>query len=58
MNDHLKICISKGLPPVELKLEAMKTGMRTLRMAAIERAKEGLIALTEVINGTMQDPKL
>lgn len=57
MNDHLKTCILKGLSPVELKLESIRTGMRTLRMAAFDRAKQGLISLAEVINSTMQDPK-
>jgi type IV pilus assembly protein PilB len=58
LGDHMKTCIGKNLTPIELKIEAIKTGMKTLRMAAFERAKEGLISLTEVINGTMQDPKV
>jgi len=58
LSDHMKACIGKNLTPMELKIEAIKTGMKTLRMSAFERAKEGLIALTEVLNGTMQDPKV
>ncbi|MBY0316141.1 MAG: Flp pilus assembly complex ATPase component TadA [Bdellovibrionales bacterium] len=56
MTDVLKDAIMKGATPVELRRAAIAGGMKTLRQSALERAKKGLISLTEVIQGTMKDP--
>lgn len=56
MTDLLKDAIGKSATPLDLKKAAIKGGMRTLRANAIEKAKQGVISLGEVLNGTMQDP--
>lgn len=58
MTDILKDSIGKSLTPIELKKAALRGGMKSLRMSAIDKAKQGTIALSEVLNGTMQDPLL
>ena len=32
--------------------------MQTLRMSALAKAKEGVVALTAVMQGTMKDPEV
>lgn len=56
MTDQLKEAVMKGLTPLELKRAAIAGGMKTLRQSALDRAKKGLISLSEVIQGTMKDP--
>ncbi|MCC6138315.1 MAG: Flp pilus assembly complex ATPase component TadA [Bdellovibrionaceae bacterium] len=58
MSDVLKDAVGKAATPIELKKAALRGGMKSLRMSAIEKAKAGVISLTEVLNGTMQDPIL
>jgi len=58
MTDRIKTCVVRGMSPVELKIEAIRGGMRTLRLSAFDKAKQGLVSLGEVLNGTMQDPKV
>lgn len=58
MSDILKDAIGKSATPIELKKAALRGGMKSLRISAFEKAKQGVIALTEVLNGTMQDPIL
>lgn len=58
MSDTLKEAIGRQAPPLELKIAALKGGMKSLRMSAIEKARQGMISLTEALSGTMQDPQL
>lgn len=57
MSEQMKEAIMKNMPHLELKRTAMKAGMKTLRMSAIERAKQGMISLMEVLNSTVKDPE-
>lgn len=56
MTDFIKEAIMKSATPLELKKAAISGGMKTLRQSALDRAKKGIISLTEVIQGTMKDP--
>lgn len=57
ISDQIKDAVMQGLSPLELKRAALRGGMKSLRMSAIDKAKQGVISLLEVINGTMQDPE-
>ncbi len=58
ISDAIKDAIMNGASPLELKRAAIRGGMKSLRMSAFDKAKQGHISLLEVINGTMQDPEL
>lgn len=58
ISDEIKDAVMKGASPLELKRAALRGGMKSLRMSAVEKAKLGQISLLEVLNGTMQDPQL
>lgn len=58
LTDILKDAIGKSTTPIELKKAALRGGMKSLRMTAIDKAKQGIVSLGEVFNGTMQDPIL
>jgi type IV pilus assembly protein PilB len=58
ISDAIKDAIMSGASPLELKRAAIRGGMKSLRMSAFDKAKQGHISLLEVINGTMQDPEL
>ena len=53
--DPLKEMVLNGASTAELKLEAIKLGMQTLRMAGIEKLKEGLTTVDEVVRVTAAD---
>jgi len=52
LNDHIKQCILQNLPSADLKKEAVKSGMSTLRISAITKMKQGLTTAEEVIRIT------
>ncbi len=58
ISDEIKEAVMANATPLELKRAAIRGGMKSLRMSAVEKAKLGLISLMEVLNSTMQDPKL
>ncbi len=58
ISDEIKEAVMANATPLELKRAALRGGMKSLRMSAIDKAKVGLISLMEVLNSTMQDPKL
>lgn len=58
ISDEIKDAVMAGATPLELKRAALRGGMKSLRMSAIENAKQGKISLIEVLNGTMQDPQI
>jgi type IV pilus assembly protein PilB len=58
MTDSIKDSIMKSANAIELKKAAIRAGMKTLRVSAVERAKQGLISLVEVLNSTVTDPTL
>ena len=52
LNDHIKQCILQDLSSADLKKEAVKSGMSTLRTSAITKMKQGLTTAEEVIRIT------
>jgi type IV pilus assembly protein PilB len=55
MTAAVKEAIYKGASPLEIKREGMKTGMRTLRQAALLKLKAGQTVIEEVLNATVED---
>lgn len=53
--DALKELVIQGASTAELKAEAMRLGMRTLRMSAIGKLKEGITSIEEVVSNTAPD---
>jgi type IV pilus assembly protein PilB len=51
----LKEAVLAGANSLELKKKAMEEGMRTLRMAAISKAAEGMTTLEEALSNTAAD---
>ncbi len=58
ISDAIKEAVMANATPLDLKRAALRGGMKSLRMSAVEKAKLGLISLMEVLNSTMQDPTL
>lgn len=54
-SDQLKECILQNYSTAELKAEAIRLGMDTLRMAAIKKLVEGVTSIDEVIRNTAPD---
>jgi type IV pilus assembly protein PilB len=55
MNDELKELVLNGASTIELKREAMRHGMRTLRQAGILKIKEGVTTIEEVLRASAAD---
>jgi type IV pilus assembly protein PilB len=55
VNENLKELILRGASTTELKKEAVKTGMSTLRKSAIKKMKQGLTTVEEVLRITFAD---
>jgi type IV pilus assembly protein PilB len=55
MHEGLKELILKGASAMELKREAVKLGMNTLRMSALEKVRQGLTTVDETIRVTDTD---
>lgn len=55
INENLKELILKGASSTELKKEAVKSGMSTLRASAIKKMKQGLTSVEEVLRITFAD---
>ena len=55
MNDELKEMFLDQASILDIKREARRFGMRTLRAAGLEKIKLGLTSIEEVINSTMPD---
>ena len=55
MHEALKELILKGASAMELKREAVKHGMTTLRMSALQKVKDGLTTIEETIRVTDTD---
>jgi type IV pilus assembly protein PilB len=54
-SDPLKEMVINGASTAELKAEAIRLGMQTLRMAAINKVKEGTTSIEEVVGNTAPD---
>ena len=55
MRDGLKELILKGASAMELKREAVKLGMGTLRMSALQKVRAGLTSVDETVRVTDTD---
>jgi type IV pilus assembly protein PilB len=55
ITDEIKEFILQGYSAIELKREAMKSGMQTLRQSGIEKIKDGMTTLEEVARVTRRD---
>jgi type IV pilus assembly protein PilB len=55
MREELKEMILKAASAMELKREAVKLGMSTLRMSALQKVREGLTTVDETIRVTDND---
>jgi len=55
VNDELRDAITAQLPVNKLKLLAIRHGMRTLRMAGVRKALQGVAPIEEVLGATMAD---
>src|SRR5689334_22027077 len=53
--DSLKELVINGASTAELKAEAIRLGMQTLRMAAIAKLKAGMTSIEEVVGNTAPD---
>jgi type IV pilus assembly protein PilB len=54
-NDELKEFVLNGASTLELKREAIRQGMKTLRMSALTKLKEGMTSIDEVVRVTAAD---
>ncbi len=54
-NEELKEFVLNGASTLELKREAIRQGMKTLRMSAITKFREGMTSIEEVIRVTAAD---
>jgi len=55
MTALVKEAVYKGGSPLEIKRQAMRDGMRTLRQAALLKLRAGLTNIEEVLNTTVSD---
>jgi type IV pilus assembly protein PilB len=55
IQDEIKELVLAGASALELKREAVRLGMATLRMAGIIKMKEGVTTIAEVARSTMAD---
>jgi len=55
INEELKEFILSGASALEIKREAIRQGMMTLRQSAIEKLKQGVTSIDEVVRNTAAD---
>jgi len=55
MNDTMKEAVISGMSGGDLKREAVKAGMTTLRMSAIKKVREGMTTIEETVRVTDSD---
>jgi type IV pilus assembly protein PilB len=55
MTDELREFILNGASTLELKREAIREGMKSLRMSALSKLEEGMTSLDEVVRMTTED---
>jgi type IV pilus assembly protein PilB len=54
-SEELKELVLQGSSTAELKAQAVRSGMNTLRRAGLNKVKEGLTSLEEVLRVTAMD---
>ena len=55
ITEELKEFILSGASALEIKREAMRQGMRTLRQSALDKLKLGITTTEEVVRNTAND---
>jgi type IV pilus assembly protein PilB len=55
LHEPLKELILRDASAIELKREAVKLGMSTLRMSALQKVREGLTTVSETVRVTDTD---
>jgi type IV pilus assembly protein PilB len=55
LTDELKEAILQGYSSIELKREAMRQGMKTLRQSGLAKVKQGITTIEEVLRVTRAD---
>jgi type IV pilus assembly protein PilB len=55
IGEELKEFILNGASTSELKREAMRLGMRTMRMSSLSKVEEGMTTLEEALRVSMAD---
>ncbi len=55
MTDEIRELILTGASSLEIKREAVRQGMKTLRQSGINKLKQGIISLEEVLRNTAPD---
>lgn len=55
MTDAIRELVLVGASASEIKAEAMREGMLTLRQSGINKLKEGITSVEEVIRATVKD---
>lgn len=55
VTNELRELILQGAPASEIKKAAVRSGMRTLRMAGLTKVKEGITSIEEVLRVTVKD---
>ncbi len=55
ITEEIKEFILSGASALELKREAVRQGMKTLRQSALIKLKQGITTIEEVVRNTSQD---
>ncbi len=55
VGDEIKDAVLQGWSAMELKKEAMRTGMQTLRQSGIKKLLEGVTTISEILRTTRSD---
>ena len=55
MTEELREFVLNGASTMELKREAIRQGMKTLRMSALTKLAEGMTSMEEVVRSTAPD---
>lgn len=55
MREEIRELTLQGASAMEIKKEAMRIGMKTLRQAALTKLKEGITTVEEVLKSTVED---
>jgi type IV pilus assembly protein PilB len=55
MHPELRDLVLRGESALEIKREAIQRGMRTLRMSGLDKLKEGITTVEEVVRVTFKD---
>ena len=55
IRDEIRELILQGASAMEIKKEAMRMGMKTLRQTALTKLKEGITTVEEVLKSTVED---